>query len=145
MWKQIEIVAESRKEYFHSFGVYEIAVVNAKGKPIPIARLAGVDKSGLLYIGRSGFRNQKTKRTITKRIKEFLNGPHSGGETYDIAFKVLSKTQKFSKHRLKVRASILPDRQIIPKETKLLKKYFLKYGELPPLNSSIPCKVRERR
>lgn len=145
MWEPIENVVESDRDYFHNFGVYEIAIVDAKGKPIPITRLTGVDKSGLLYIGRSGFRYQKSNRTIANRIKEFLYGPHSGGETYDKVFEVFKKTQKFSKHRLKVRASVLADRQIISEEIKLLKKYFSKYGELPPLNSSMPRKPKERR
>lgn len=138
-WIDIER-AELKQGPLNDFGVYEIRAVNSKGQPIPISRLVGVDRLGCLYVGRSGFRHQKTRRTIANRIKEFLRGPHSGGTTYARAKTTLQQGQKFSSHRLQVRAIFLPDDKIELEESKALYGYFRRHAELPPCNSALPKK-----
>lgn len=138
-WIDIDF-AESKEGPLNDFGVYEIRAVDSKGQPVPIKRLVGVDMLGRLYVGRSGFSHQKTKRTIANRIREFLRGRHSGGVTYARAREILQQTQKFSGHRLQVRAMFLPDDKIESGESKVLYDYFSKHAELPPCNSALPKK-----
>jgi hypothetical protein len=139
-WIDIDL-AKSKRGQFNNFGIYEIRVVDSRGQPIPISRLIGVDYPGVLYIGRSGLRNQKTKRTIANRIQEFLRQKnHSGGITYARAKKILQQEKKFSGHRLQVRAIFLADEEIKSKEAKVLRDYFSIHAELPPCNSALPKK-----
>lgn len=94
----------------------------------------------MLCVGRSGFRHQKTKRTVANRIKEFLRGPHSGGATYTRARKTFQQAKTLSGHRLQVRAMFLPDDKIESRELKVPYNYFSIYAELPAFNSALPKK-----
>ncbi|MBN2316216.1 MAG: hypothetical protein JXM79_19975 [Sedimentisphaerales bacterium] len=124
---------------FNHLGIYQICAVNSKGKQIPIPRLAGVDKTGVIYIGRSGFSNQRTYRTIAVRIREFDNKQHSGGITYAKAEPIINKRRRYKKHRLQVRAKFLSTKEdICAAELHALSEYHSKYGELPPCNSTRP-------
>lgn len=67
-WIDIEL-AKSRQGPLNDFGVYQIRAVTLSGEPIPISRIVGVDSSGILYVGRSGYRHQ---RSVLLRI-EFEN------------------------------------------------------------------------
>lgn len=136
-WIDIDL-AKSKRGPLNDFGVYEIRAIDSKGVPIAISRLVGVDDLGVLYIGRSGYRHQKTERTIANRIREFLRQTHSGGVTYERARQTLSQSQKFSDHRLQVRAMFVPDEKIDSTERTLLHNYFSKHGEVPPCNSVLP-------
>jgi len=122
-WIDIDL-AKSKRGPFNDFGIYEIRAVASKGKAIPISRLVGVDLLGLFYVGRSGYRRQKTGHTIANRIREFLQQAHSGGITYARAKKTLQQAQEFWDHRLQVRAMFLPDEEIELAETKVLRDYF---------------------
>lgn len=120
---------------FNNFGIYQIGMVNTSDRPIPIGRLAQIDKSGIIYIGRSGL---DKKRTIAKRIKEFLRGNHSGGKRYARARQVLENGMIHKNHRLQARAKILLPNQILIAEANCLHEYFSTYAELPPCNASLP-------
>ena len=136
-WKEIS-PAIAKDGTLNDYGIYQIRLVDKKGKVIPIGRFVKIDQQGLIYIGRSGFRLQRTGRTIANRIKEFVNQNHSGGITYALAQKVLRKQKKFSEHRLQVRGMFLPDNEIDRAEKKALRDYFAHYAELPPCNSAFP-------
>jgi len=125
--------AKSKKGPFNHLGIYQILAANAKGKPISIHRLAGVDASGVLYVGRSGF---NSNRSSAVRIGEFVRKQHSGGITYARAKLILDKRPRFSKHCLQVRAKSLKTEQIRKAASEALKEYFLDYAELPPCNSA---------
>ncbi len=137
-WTDITEV-QSKKETFNYLGIYQIRIATKKGEPISIGRLARVDKSGILYIGRSGFHN---KRSLSVRINEFVKKYHSGGITYSKAEPILDLLPRFLKRHLQVRAKIITDRKyiikekIIAAESEALKKYFEQFAELPPCNSS---------
>jgi hypothetical protein len=134
------------------FGIYQIRMVSATGNPIPIRRIAGIDKEGVIYIGGSGYGKQSAKkpRTMEKRIEEFEKGPHSGGYTYRLAMEVLQNSGgcPYSAHKLQYRAARLPkaDAELVKREeVKSLAGYFAKYAELPPCNSSFPGKWQDFR
>lgn len=142
-WVEIEL-AKSSSGPFDNFGIYQIRAVAPSNEPIPICRLVGIDSLGILYVGRSGYRYQRSKRTIANRIREFVRQQHSGGITYASARKVLQQSPKFSQHRLQVRAMFLPDDKIGKAESSVLNDYFSIYAELPPCNSSLPTGIKTR-
>lgn len=133
-------IASSRKSPLDDYGIYKIRIVDKVSNVIPIGRLNRIDDSGVLYIGRSGFRYQNTERTVANRLDEFLNESHSGGKTYGLASAVLKKSLMFSGHLLEAQALYLKDDEIEEGEAKELRDYFLNFAELPPLNSSFPKK-----
>jgi hypothetical protein len=136
-WIDIDL-AKSNQGPLNDFGIYEIRVVDSKGQPVPISRLVGVDSVGLLYVGRSGYRWQKTHRTVANRVGEFIRQQHSGGITYARARETLQKTKRFSDHCLQIRGMFLPDKEIDLAEIKVLRNYFSEHAELPPCNSAFP-------
>jgi len=141
-WIDINL-AKSKKGPYEDFGIYQIRAVNKELKTIPIERINGLDREGVLYIGRSGFKNQRTNRTIANRINEFIKKQHSGGITYGLAKNILRKNKKFSQHNLQVRALFQSDNQIELKEAEELHNYFLKFAELPPCNSAFPGLIKD--
>lgn len=142
-WIEIE-AACARNGAFREFGVYQIRAVSTSGDPIPINRLIGTDANGILYTGRSGYRNGTGYRTIANRIAEFMNQRHSGGITYARARRWLQRDRRFANHRLNVRALFLPDSAIVATETLLLDTYFSRHGELPPCNSQAGSRTHGR-
>jgi hypothetical protein len=121
---------------FNDHGIYQIRLVKNNKKPLKISRLTGEDPLGIIYIGRSGFRKQKTKRSIRKRLREFLDEQHSGGIAYSLIKTKISR--KLLPHNLEARALFLRDNQIKSKECREINQYLRKYAELPPCNSSFP-------
>lgn len=140
-WQDIKS-AKTKGGNLNDFGIYEIRVVNRNKEAIPIFRFVGCDSQGLIYIGRSGYRWQKTGRTIANRIKEFVQQQHSGGTTYARAHKVLIGQSEFSGHRLEARGKILPDEEIKKAEKNAIDEYFSMHAELPPCNSAFPKAVK---
>ena len=136
-WIDIEL-AKSRHGPLNDFGIYQIRAVTPSGEPIPISRIVGVDSSGIVYMGRSGYRHQRSKRTVANRIREFLRRRHSGGVTYARAKETLQRASQFSDHCLQVRAMLLADEEIDAMESDVLRDYFSRHGELPPCNSQLP-------
>jgi hypothetical protein len=138
-WFDINNKDKLKQELQNKYGIYEIRIVVSNGSPIKIMRFSNkVDSIGLLYIGRSGYSRQKTNRTLFKRIDEFSKQHHSGGKTYDKANKVLQHNRAFRNHKLQVRVMFLPDKEINAAESRELNRYFEKFAELPPCNSSFP-------
>lgn len=137
-WHEIERANFNERDYF---GIYEIQMVNQLGHPIPISRIGGIDKEGIIYIGRSGL---KRPRTLSRRLHEFQIGKHSGAKTYELVSEVLERLKPaYSNHKLQYRAIHLPvDKvkgdmpEIVFKEGRALGDYFSKYAELPPCNSN---------
>ncbi len=124
--------ATASNSSLNNFGIYQIRIVNPTGDPLHINRFCSADTNGLIYFGRSGFRHQKTNRTIANRIQEFIRRKHSGGRTYSKIKPLLDKHPNFADHRLQFRGKFLPDTEIENAEANLLSEYLFKFGELPP-------------
>ncbi|MBI2171949.1 MAG: hypothetical protein HYU30_08040 [Chloroflexi bacterium] len=77
-------------------GVYQVRIVNARGEPIPVPRLGGVDKEAIYYIGKSG-------RSCRYELKRFLSSLREGGEVWDGVSDELERVQGFSGYRLEYR------------------------------------------
>jgi hypothetical protein len=132
-WTKIDLLIRKNAD-FRAFGVYCIRIVAQSKKPIPIKRIGGIDRSGQIYIGRSGLSNQSNRRTIANRLYEFQGPNHSGGQLYRKMKKVL-RGKQFRNHHLEAEATILPNSRIKKAEAELLEKYFQTFGEWPPCNS----------
>jgi len=119
-------------------GIYKILALGIGNKPLPIQRVCGNDPDGVLYIG------QSTKQSIRKRVKSFINGitkgitkdSHPGAKTYVSSLKLY---KKFPFDFLGVMYE--PCSNAEQKEAKELKRYFDKYGELPPLNNKFKSEL----
>lgn len=122
-------------------GIYFIIALGRSKQPIKIKRLLEDDTNGILYIG-------KTKRSFKERISQFKHTILSkrNYNSHSAAF-LIKSTHKLKnyveKHRLIV--EIFPSKDPDRKEYIELKKYQNKFGELPPLNSSMPVKYLRKR
>jgi hypothetical protein len=145
-WGSWHSIDDADSNPLSRFGIYQIRMVDRAGNPIPVRRIAGLDKGGVIYIGGSGYSKQHAKkpRTMAQRIKEFEKGAHSGGHTYRLMkddVLLVSRKRTYSGHKLQYKAMRLDGGNagmVKEKEIATLARYFKKYGELPPCNSSFP-------
>ena len=117
-------------------GVYEIRVVDREGVACAIPRVLGSDDKGILYIGRSGYRSSKSKRTVAKRADEFDGGAHSGGQTFSKIWSIAKGLPKWQGRTIQIRAKEVDDDQIDEFERKRIRTYMMTFGEVPPCNSA---------
>lgn len=116
-------------DFGSSGGVYVLSCVDETGRVIPISRLLDDDMDGVLYIGMA---TSFTKRVID--LKKSLSPDHESKEhecgVRHKGHKHISKN--FPYDRLEVELFSSEDPRIL--EHDLLESYFVKFGELPPLN-----------
>lgn len=117
-------------------GIYQIRMVDRDKKPITIPRLAGVDTEGIVYIGKSV--------RLRPRIEDFLGGRHSGGGSYYLVYRHLIRSKRFRTHSLQFRVLTCEEPALEIKEANILRKYFYKFCELPPFNSTVPGGKKKR-
>lgn len=121
-------------------GVYVVY----NGKMIP--RIGGTDKKGILYIGKSG--------VLRDRLWNFwyANHPASGFLwTYPIMAKLILKKPCTTSKQIEnllgdfniVVSTPIPKPMLRQAERAAMHAYYLRYGELPPLNFSFPMKWDE--
>jgi len=142
-WQDISSIKNLARELSKVSGVYKIRLSDSAGRPIPVGRLLGIDKKGVLAIGESV--------NLGGRLKEFHSaytagkfGRHSVG---DRLFLVLMcqysrfKTNYQNNSWLQFRVMKLSSKAAAQaEEERLLKNYFKAHGELPPLNGNMPNK-----
>jgi hypothetical protein len=128
-WHNIENIYHDI-DVLHRQGLYQIRMVNPSNKPLPIPRLAGVDESGIIYIGKSV--------ELRTRIENFYCGRHSGGGMYNLVRLRLRRHKPYNNYLLQYRYMKSNDENAMEKtETNLLRRYFRQYCELPPFNSTV--------
>jgi len=123
-------------------GVYKIQITDTKGNPRKIERFLGTDREGILGIGNSS--------NIGDRIVDFFKanegtyGRHSVGSRAFLirAFMNLQITNfgrniYGNSHLMFAAYRVNTKEEAEIAEEALLKEYFLRYGELPPLNSAL--------
>lgn len=119
-WKQIP----------ESGGVYFIYSYN-NNTPIKLNRVLGTDEEGLLYIGKSENLRERLRmlwRVLNPKQKATA---HTFGTKYNNNKKL---REAFPLNSLYVSFRITINPKTL--ESELLDKYFSKYGEVPPFNSS---------
>ena len=142
-WKDISSIDNLARQLSKVPGVYKMRLSNSAGRAHPIGRLLDIDKKGVLAVGESA--------NLARRIKEFHRAyigdrfmRHSEG---DRLFLVLMcqyshfKTAYQNNFTIQFAVMKLNNKtEAETKEERLLKGYFKKFGELPPLNSLMPDK-----
>ena len=139
-WVNILSIQELKEPYRWA-GVYEIRLVDSGGHPVEIARFLDKDKDGILAIGEAG--------EVGRRIGQFYKAyeghsfKHSEAERL---FLIRNRTKFergiYNNCKIQFTARKLADKaEAVKEEEGLLKSYFAKYGELPPLNSRMPDKT----
>lgn len=119
-------------------GVYAIRLIDAaSGKPIPIGRFLGIDRNGILLIGVSN--------DLGKRLHDFYHSyledarTHSEGRRLHLV-SMMSKFEEeiYPESSMQFHVKRIPDEeQAKHEEERLLKSYFKRFGELPPLNATV--------
>lgn len=107
-------------------GIYEIAVER------PIRRLLGTDTDGILMIGQT---TGKTQSLFT-RVRAFRESAFNGKERHSEGMRFSRLKLARESGPLRVRWVKTRSRNPLGLEQKLLKKYQVEFGELPPLNNS---------
>lgn len=152
-WKKWQDIGNAKNDERGYYGIYQIRIVDEiSEKPTSIPRIGGVDKKGVIYIGKA-----EPNNSLGSRIDSFFERRHSGSGTYDLMWEALRlKQHPCWKHHLQYRViRLFPDKvepdlddvneflykkRIREEEIKALAEYFSKYAELPPCNSTIPEK-----
>ena len=124
-----------RTEY-RDAAVYKVRIINARGEPFKIGRLFRTDSEGILNIGQTSSMEQRRRQSVTG-IQE-ANGHSSMNLIYYLSTHTEFK-QLFNEHQIQFSFLKCKDKQeAVEKEYDLIKTYFKKYGEVPPLNSALP-------
>lgn len=112
-------------------GVYKIYSLDKNNSPKALPRVLGIDKSGILYIGKS--ENLKDRLRMLWRVLNpiMVAKAHTFGVNYN-SLKLIQKS--FPLQTLAVEFEERQNPKVYEKE--LLEKYRQKYGEVPPLNGS---------
>ena len=102
-------------------GIYELVALDKAGKLVPIPRVCGVDRRGVLYIGQTV--------NLFRRMLRLYRRRH-------IATVVYSNRPKIRRLAPKLGVRYTPC-EALPKdeELKRLTRYVDQFGELPPLNT----------
>jgi hypothetical protein len=118
-------------------GVYANRLLGANNKnPEEIGRLLRVDKAGILQIGVS---KQLGKRLLAF-FNSYLNGAHSHSEGERLCLLRLYTQFEhvYVESSLQYNTKWTPYiEQVRVEEERLLKSYFKRFGELPPLNNNM--------
>jgi hypothetical protein len=131
---QTEIISLEEKDFWNripeSRGVYFIHSYNDK-IPKKLDRVLGQDEEGILYIGKSENIRERLRMLWRVLNPKLTATAHTFGTKYN-ANKKLREAFPFNSMFISYRISNEP--KIL--EFKLLEKYFTKFGEVPPFNSS---------
>lgn len=136
-WDHIGYIDESKILY--SFGgVYAIRLIDAASeRPIPIGRFLRIDESGTLLIGVSGDLGGRLYKFYHSYLEDTRT--HSEGRRLHLV-SMMSKFEEeiYPESSMQFRVKRIPDKeQAEYEEERLLKSYFKRFGELPPLNATI--------
>lgn len=120
-------------------GVYKIRLTDSKDYPIEISRFLDNDKDGILQIGRS--------KDIKRRIRSFRGAmegkgcAHAEGKRLNLIKKYTNFIGSYNNCKIQYSFKKLQDKiEARKEEERLLKCYFIRHGEVPPLNNNLPRK-----
>jgi hypothetical protein len=136
-WKKIEAPSERSEP-----AAYRIALLDAAGVPLPLSRMLGIDRDGLLSIGKT--------TSMESRRRQFVSGMtrcygHSEGNLLHLLLRY-SRLKEIVANATIVYQFVdaSTDKEAKSAEARLLKDYLIRFGELPPLNSAIPNRYDEQ-
>jgi len=133
-WVDIE-----KNAIYKGCGVYKIRLADSKDYPIEIPRFLNKDKDGILQIGRS----IDTERRI-KCFRSAMEGKgcaHAEGKRLNLIKKYSNFIGRYNDSKIQYSFKKLRNESETKKEEeRLLKCYFKRHGEVPPLNNNLPRK-----
>jgi len=124
------------KFMYHWPGVYCIRLIDAPSEtPIPIGRFLSTDESGTLLIGVSGDLGERLRKFYYSYLEDART--HSGGRRLHLVRMICEYEEKiYPNSSMQFRVKHIPDKEEAKdEEERLLKNYFICFGELPPLNA----------
>jgi hypothetical protein len=130
----MKLISLAEKQFWKNIpengGVYHIRCFK-NNKVININRVLGIDNDGILYIGKSDNLRERLRmlqRVLNPKLKATA---HTFGTKYND-----NKNLKIAFPLKTLFVSIEVAEEPKNLESKLLDKYFIKFGEVPPFNSS---------
>jgi hypothetical protein len=109
-------------------GVYKILVVSDDGQRKPLPRIGGIDPNGVLYIGRSDH-----LRGRLNTLRSMLFAGATRGAIAGLTYKASPRIRSIApRSQLVFRFEHCSDCRT--RERVLLRRYFRRFGEVPPLN-----------
>lgn len=130
-WAPIDSSAE-----YDGPAVYEIRLVASDGNPLPIHRFLDCDDRGLITIGET--RNMETRRRQFVCGRDKCYG-HSVGNLLYYLLRHSPLNERFQGFKIEYRFREEVDKSNAKQaEDRLIKAYVREFGEVPPLNTSIP-------
>lgn len=122
---------------YKSCGVYKIRLADLKDYPIEIPRFLDKDKDGIIQIGSS----IDTKKRI-KCFRSAMEGngcTHAEGKRLNLIKKYTNFIGRYNNCKIQYSFKKLRNKiEARKEEERLLKYYFIKHGEVPPLNNNLP-------
>jgi len=119
-----------------------VRLVDARGNAYKLNRLLKADDDGIMCIGKTG--------TMKTRRKQILSGVERGRGHSEMNLVYFLKNysteylNKFQNARFQYSMHVCAtEEESKQEEERLIKLYFLKFGEVPPLNSAIPNRIGE--
>lgn len=109
-------------------GVYKV-VATENEMPVPIQRLLDIDTEGVLYIGKATSFLDRVINLKKSTAPNYVSSNHEFGSRYKEHPLI---KEKFSYDNLFIDLHVSETPEEL--ESAELKKYYEKYGELPPLN-----------
>ncbi|ADN02638.1 hypothetical protein [Spirochaeta thermophila] len=137
-WRPVDEIPSHRLPDTPS--VYCLRLVDGAGRPVPIPRFLATDEEGILHIGRA--------RSIRRRLLRFheamrrRRARHAEGK---LAFFLMRNVEAFARRIEEGEwalqysyAGLSTPSEAKREEERLLKCYFRRFGEVPPLNRELP-------
>jgi hypothetical protein len=124
---------------YEGCGIYKIRLVNSDGFPVAIPRFIDTDKEGILQICYS----ENIRRGIFRflRATEGKRYTHAEGQRLQLLKKYTNLKERYKGCKMQYSFKKEPNRKEARMEQeRLLKRYFIKYGEVPPNNNNFPNK-----
>jgi len=125
---------------FNGHAVYRVRLVGAD-RPIPIPRFLGTDDEGILSIGTTSVMDDRRQQFVTG-VEECYGHSSANLLYYLERFTTIKSLHAHLGYQYCFR-EVESREQAEKLETVLIKTYFLRFGEPPPLNSAIPDRYDE--
>ncbi len=137
MWTEWKDLDEGINE--SNSGVYKMRIVNSAGQAYKLKRFLGIDSNGIIAIGSTNNLNERidvfNKVTMDKKYK------HSEAKKLLYNIKYARFNSVFKKYKIQFSIKkVSNEEEYKEEESELIKCYFKKYGEVPPLNSNLSDK-----
>ena len=125
------------KFMYHWPGVYEVRLIGSANEPISVGRFLGTDKSGTLLIGVSSDLGERLYKFYHSYLEDART--HSEGRRLHLVRMVCEYEEKvYPNSSMQFHVKRIPDKEErLHEEERLLKSYFKRFGELPPLNAAL--------